>query len=101
MYRVNSHAYCGMLGVPACFDTEPEARDYVARKLRRARRHYRVTTLEPGKSWEVLEPEDCLMVPDACGTWDLERITYACRECGSEHDTQTDALHCCADYGEE
>lgn len=90
-----------MSGVPTCFDTDSEARDYVARKLRRARRGYRVTTLVLGKSWEVLEPYDCLMVPDACGTWDLERVTYECRECGSDHDTPHDALHCCADYSEE
>ena len=101
MYRVQHHAYCGMSSVPACFDTEPEARSYVAGKLKRTRSYLRVTTLETGKEWEILEPEGCATVPDACGTLSLAHITYACRECGCEHETPHDALHCCADCGED
>ena len=98
MYRVNTHAYCGMPGVPACFDTAKEARAYVVRKLRRLRRDFHVTILERCASWEVLEPSDCALVPDACGIISLEHVTYECRECGFPHETPHYALHCCADY---
>ena len=101
MFRVNTHAYCGMSGGPACFDTKSEARAYVADKLRARRRRYRVTTLARGAEWEVLEPDDCAMVPDACGTIALEHVTYECRECGCRSETPHDALHCCADYNQE
>lgn len=101
MQRVQHHSYCGMSGVPACFDTRAEARQYVADRLRRYRRNFQVTTLESGKQWEILEPSDCAMVPDACGTLSLQSVTYECRECGCQHDTPHDALHCCADYGRE
>ena len=97
MYQVNHFSYCGMRDVPASFDTAEEARDYAARRIRRYRRHFVVTTLDKGARWEVLEPDDCVMVPDACGTLELEHVTYECRECGHAHDAQADALHCCTE----
>jgi hypothetical protein len=103
MYQVEHISYCGMRGIPTCFDTEEEARQYAADFIRRYRRRYKLTTLQPGEKWEVLEPENTVLVPDACGVLSIEHVTYECFECGTHHDTKHDALHCCAEYnrGEE
>lgn len=102
MYRVNHSSYCGMRDVPACFDEATDARQYAAQRLRRYRKHFQIATLETGKEWEILEPEDnAAMVPDACGILAIEHVTYECRECGGAHETQADALHCCANYGRD
>lgn len=101
MIRINHHAYCGMADVPACFDTIDEARDYVARRLRNYRRYFKVATLKAGLQWEVLEPAECAMVPDACGTLSLTHEQYECRECGCQYDTRADALRCCVEVYEE
>jgi hypothetical protein len=90
-----------MSGVPSCFDDRAEARRYAAERLRRYRRRFPVTTLERGAKWEILEPDDAVLVPDACGTLNLEHVTWECRECGFAHDSQHDALHCCAEYGRD
>jgi hypothetical protein len=95
MYRINHHAYCGMGGVPACFEERADARQYAAEQLRRYRKHFAVTILERGKTWEVLEPENCAMVPDACGTLSLSHETFECFECGYGHESKHDAAHCC------
>ena len=97
MYKVNHYSYSGMHGVPACFDTEQEARTHVAARLRRYRKHFPLQVLSRGEEWEILEPEGVSMVPDACGTLGLVHVTWECRECGSECETQHDALHCCAE----
>ncbi len=94
-YRVNHYAYCGMSGVPEDFSSREDARDYAAQRLRSYRKRFEVVTLEKGKRWEVLEPEDCSMVPDACGELVLTRKTFECRECGSSHDDRDAAAGCC------
>lgn len=74
MYIVQHHAYCGMSGLKHKFDTIEEARSYIAQYLlRRRKQEYPVTTLHRGTEWEILEPEDCFMVPDACGILTLEQ----------------------------
>lgn len=100
MYRVKHHAYCGMAGLPHEFQDRGDARDYVAARLRATRAAgYPVTTLTTGEEWEILEPDDCHMVPDACGTLTLrEKYKYECRECGTGHDDREEAAMCCG-YG--
>jgi hypothetical protein len=97
MFKVQHNAYCGMSDVPACFDTHEEAHAYAASRIARYRRHFAVTTLETGQAWEIQEPVDCAMVPDACGLLTLSHQTFECRECGSACETQHDALHCCSE----
>ena len=99
MFQVNHFGYCGMADVPSTYECSEHARDYAAERLRRYRRRFRVVTLEPGKAWEICEPDNCTMVPDACGTLRLSHITYECRECGSACETREEWAHCCADYG--
>lgn len=69
-YTLVLHAYCGMSfphGDPGM--DRDDARQEAARLLRRRRRQgYPVTTHLRGQEWEIMEPEDCLMVPDECGT---------------------------------
>lgn len=101
MYRVQMHSYCGLSNLPITFDESGDARDCAASKLRRARRRFRVVTLERGKQWEIQEPEDCAMVPDACGTLAIHHTTFECRECGSDHETREHAGQCCAFNDEE
>ncbi len=96
MYKVNFNSYCGMSDYPAHFDTQEEARSYIAERIVRIRKRFKMTTLKRGTQWEVLEPENAVMVPDACGTMSLEHITFKCRECGCKHDSTQDALYCCA-----
>ena len=46
-----------------------DARDAAAAAINQYRKSgFPVTTLDPGKQWEVLEPVDAAMVPDECGT---------------------------------
>lgn len=69
-YTLTHHAYCGMSSVPQTFVEEDwaEARAAAARHLSRARRSgFPTVTLEKGTRWEILEPEDAMMVPDSCG----------------------------------
>ena len=78
--RVRFLAYCGMDsgegGKYTGEDAETEARDECAAILRHRRKAgLRVSTLEPGKAWEVLEPDNCAMVPDDCGTLHLSDLT--------------------------
>jgi hypothetical protein len=86
-----------MSGIRETFTDNAEARQDIARRLRSARQRYDVTTLTPGEEWEILEPEDSQMVPDACGTLTLRRQTFECRECGSKHDTKEEAYACCTE----
>jgi hypothetical protein len=95
MYLVKHVSYCGMTGVPEAQESLRDARRECARRLRSYRRRFKVATLEPGAQWEILEPEDSAMVPDACGTLSIKRVTFECRECGSQCDTREIAYECC------
>lgn len=101
MYIVQHHAYCGLSSIAERYDTEHEAREDIAYRLRRARRRYPVAILTRGFSWEIQSPDDAVMVSDACGTLTLTHEQYECRECGCEHDTLDDAFACCAYTGED
>jgi len=101
MFQVNHFAYCGMADIPATHEDRRDARRHAAQRLKRYRRRFPVVTLERGKAWEIQEPADCTMVPDACGTLRLTHITFECRECGHEHETREESIHCCADYGHD
>lgn len=94
---VRHSAYCGMSDSET-FESMSEARQDVARRIRRYRRQgFPVDVLEPGESWEIQEPENCMMVPDCCGTISIRRVTFECQECGCEYDDDDDAIACCAD----
>jgi hypothetical protein len=97
MYKVTHYSYCGM-SYGQDFETAQDARAYAASRISVYRKRYPVTTLNRGISWEILEPDDAVMVPDACGKLEIKHITFECRECGSKHDTQNEALICCSDY---
>jgi hypothetical protein len=76
---------------------DADARTAAARLIRRRRRQgFPVVILERGREWEVMEPEGCAMVPDACGVLYISRETFGCRECGCDYDTRDDAAQCCA-----
>jgi hypothetical protein len=80
-YELIHLAYCGM---PTPYGTGERAdmRDLAARKLRlRRRQGFPVTTLEIGERWEIMEPEDCMMVPDQCGVMVLRVDPKSAREC--------------------
>lgn len=95
MYRVKFMAYCGMLTRDEPCETEQQARFVVSKILKSRRKTYPCTVLEKGKSWEVMERDDAMMVSDRCGTLHLDHIQYECRDCGCLHETRAEALVCC------
>ena len=103
MYTVQFRPYCGLSMPRHEFDNAADARAYAAERIRIARDKGReVTTDKPGRSWEFLAPDDCMMIPDDAGMLVLGRVTWECRECGCAHETADDAAACCAyDYETE
>jgi len=97
MYSLVMSSYCGMSRTIGNADTDgTDARRAAAALIRRRRRQgFPVTTLERGREWEVLEPADCAMVPDACGQLYIRHDTFDCRECGHACETRDDAARCC------
>ena len=74
-YRVQFYSYCGMPGLPHEFRDREDARSKAAAVLRARRRAgYQTITLTKGGEWEVLEPDNCLLVPDDCGQLVLRSI---------------------------
>lgn len=68
MFTLALHAYCGMTVPIAYIPDHTGIRQVAARLIRRRRREgYPVAILEIGRRWEIMEPEDCMMVPDDCG----------------------------------
>ena len=67
-YTLKFHAFCGMTTLDETTGDRTDARKMAADLIRR-RRHgdHPVRLLEKGASWEVQEPEDCMMVPDTAG----------------------------------
>lgn len=70
-WTVRFNAHTGLAGLPKVFEDREEARAYVAKRIRRYRKDGAVDVVEKGKVWELLEPEDCFMVPDSCGILSL------------------------------
>lgn len=96
MYQLKFAAYCGMVSELCTSEDVADIRAEAADILRYARRKGEpVVTLEPGKRWEFLEPEDAIMVPDSCGEMYVAHHVFTCRECGSEYENHGDAMDCC------
>lgn len=96
MFTLQHFSYCGMAGIPRRYSDRYDARREAADMLRRYRRRFKVQTLKRGQEWEVLEPENAVMVPDACGTISLEYSGHVCPECGGIYDDADDASRCCS-----
>ena len=96
MFTVQRFPYCGLSMPRVEFGTRQEAREYAAGLLARSRRRYPVQTLKRGAKWEILEPEDAAMVPDACGLVTLrESYRFECPECGQGYDDRDELARCC------
>lgn len=101
MYRIKHISHCGMLTFSERADDEAEVRALAANLIKKFRRKgLVVTTLDSGEEWEVLEPQDCVMVPDDCGVIRVYHVTFECRECGSRHEFKQDSLECCQEFNE-
>lgn len=88
-YKVRHIGHCGMETHSEFFETAEEARQDAAAFIARMRQNgFPVTTLEQGQKWEILEPEDCSMIPDQCGILRIEKVAGECFECGGECDTR-------------
>lgn len=83
------YAYCGMSVPYTDVETVADARVRAACLIRlRRRQGYPVTTLTRGASWEVLEPDDSVMVSDKCGVICLKPtkpVYVECWSCGEEY----------------
>lgn len=106
MHIVKFYSYSGLSGLPHEYQDDElgDARAYVARRLRKARKSgHHVITLQRGKQWEICEPDDCALIPDSAGVLTMRQAhAYECRECGSPYDDCDDAARCCSDeYSDE
>lgn len=98
-YKVRHVGHCGMETHSEFFEIAEEARQDAAEFIRSMRQDgFPVTTLEQGQKWEILEPEDCSMVPDQCGILWIERVAGECFECGCECDTAARYCESCIKY---
>ncbi len=75
VWQLTHAAYCGMV---TTLETDVDAavvRSAAAAALRAARRRgFDVAVRKPGTEWEILEPEDSVLVPDNCGILGLELV---------------------------
>lgn len=76
-FELRFAAFCGMAwNVEDATEDMEELRDTAARMLRRRRAEgFSVSTLEPGKDWEMIEPEDSFMVPDTAGRLYIREVS--------------------------
>ncbi len=73
VWKLTHAAYCGMVTVLGSDIDAAVVRSAAAGALRSARRRgFDVAVREPGVAWEILEPEDSVLVPDDCGMLSLE-----------------------------
>ena len=104
MFHLVTHSYCGMSLPHLTTEDRAWARAQTAALLRKRRRAgFRVvlgSRTEDYRSYEVLEPAVCYLVPDECGIIALRRELFACGECGSEYDQQEAARQCCCEFCE-
>lgn len=71
-FRVSFRAWSGCSPPREEHSEREDARDACARILRSRRSAgFPVSVLERGSAWEVLEPDECFMIPDDCGTLSL------------------------------
>lgn len=86
-YQVRHVGYCGMETYCEDHETMEEARQDAAKFIKRMRKkEFQVTNIDTNK-WEVLEPDDCSMIPDQCGILWIRKIAGECNECGGDCDT--------------
>ena len=101
MFHLITHSYCGMSLPHLSTEDRAWARSQTAALLRKRRRQgLRVilgSRTEDYRSYEVLEPEDCHLVPDECGIIALRRELFECGECGSKYELKADAYLCCTE----
>jgi len=74
MFNVTTYAYCGMTLPHGEYESIEDARSRAAQRIRYLRSEdFPVVKIGP-LEWEVEEPEDCMMVPDCCGTLCIEEV---------------------------
>ena len=104
MFHLVTHSYCGMSLPHLTTEDRAWARAQTAALIRKRRRDgFRVilgSRTATYRSYEVLEPEECHLVPDECCIIALRRELFACGECGSEYDQQEAARQCCCEFCE-
>ena len=102
MFHLVTHSYCGMSLPHVSTEDRAWARSQTAALLRKRRQAgFRVilgSRTADYRSYEVLEPEDCHLVPDECGIIALRRELFECGECGSEYEDRDAASSCCREF---
>jgi hypothetical protein len=73
-YSVTTQGYCGM-SIPHGSDyTYEEARARVKQRIEWFKARIGGAVVKLGRNqWELQEPENCMMVPDACGTLEITK----------------------------
>jgi hypothetical protein len=66
-WTVSSGSWSGLSGIPETFETEEDAREEIAGRLREARSRGLLVGSVDGSSWEIHEPEDAGSVSDLAG----------------------------------
>ena len=75
IFVIQHTGYCGMRTFREEWDDLGEARTSAAESIREFRKEgLRVSVLERGREWEVLEPDDAAMVPDEAGILSIEPV---------------------------
>lgn len=75
-WRLSFAAYCGMSHTIAEDLDRDDCRAEAARYLRRMRRRgYPIAIITRGEEWEILEPDNCALVPDDCGILSIDDYT--------------------------
>lgn len=73
VWRLTHAAYCGMVNALEADVDAAVVRAAAADAIRAARRRgFEVAVRETGTTWEILEPDHSVLVPDECGVLSLE-----------------------------
>lgn len=67
-------AYCGMTTIQEHGDLADMRREVAKILKRRRKTEHPVYVSEPGREWEVSEPDDCAMIPDTAGILRLTEL---------------------------
>jgi hypothetical protein len=84
VYRLRLYAYCGMSYNLVDEGEMGECREAAAQAIRHHRNElgYPVSTLEPGREWELITGDDAVAIGDTEGTLKIVGVTGKCRDCG-------------------
>lgn len=74
MYKVVTHAWCGMTIPHDEFEDLDDAQDRLNQRCEWLRKQGCDLTFHSPHEIEVHEPEDCMMVPDFCGMLILSEV---------------------------